>query len=167
MRAHGLRREQPAVQSNWPAAIAGQLRELVERDESGSAVAEMAFVVIPLMLLMITGMVWFGIALNNDLALNNAVQGGSEQLALLRGNAADPCATTVTNVENAAPGLTASSLRFAITLGGTAYTTSCNAITLTSGETAVLTVTYPVTVNVFAFGTHSYTLSATTTELIQ
>jgi Flp pilus assembly protein TadG len=167
MRAEGVRQAEPAVPTVWERRVTAWMRDLVAHDESGSAVAEMAFVVIPLMVLMLTGMVWFGIALNNDLALNNAVQAGSEQLALLRGNAADPCASTVTVVENAAPGLAASNLTFAFTLGGTAYTTTCNGITMTSGETAVLTVTYPVTLNIFQLGSHTYTLSATTTELIQ
>ena len=104
--------------------MTARLRDLAIRDESGSALAEMAFVVVPLMVLMITGMMFFGIALNNDLALNNAVQAGAEQLALLRGNVADPCASTVTDVQNAAPGLTASSLRYTVTLGGTSYSSS-------------------------------------------
>lgn len=159
--------QKATVRAGWARRAAERVHTLVARDESGSAVAEMAFVVMPLMLLMVTGMVFFGIALNNDLALNNAVQAGSEQLALLRGNAADPCASTVTDVENAAPGLAASNLTFAINLGGTAYTTSCNGVTLTSGETAALTVSYPVTINVFQFGSRTYTLSASTTELIQ
>jgi Flp pilus assembly protein TadG len=157
-------------------SLAARLRELLTRDDSGSALAEMAFIVVPLMVTMITGLVWFGIALNSDLALNNAVQSGSEQLALLRGNAADPCAVTATDVGNAAPGLTPSQLNFTITLGGTPYAgsgtsgssaPSCNGVTMTSGETAVLTVTYPVTINVFGWGAHSYIMSASTAELIQ
>jgi Flp pilus assembly protein TadG len=167
------REMRPAEPTPGGQSMAARLRDLALRDESGSAVAEMAFVVVPLMVLMITGMAFFGIALNNDLALNNAVQAGAEQLALLRGNVADPCASTVTDVQNAAPGLAASSLRYTVTLCGTSYsssgttTPSCAGVTMTTGEVAVLTVTYPVTVNVFAFGSHTYTMSATTTELIQ
>jgi Flp pilus assembly protein TadG len=176
MKVELLRQRGSATRARWKRTAAGCLRQLMLHDESGSALAEMAFVVIPLMMLLITGMVWFGIAMNNDLALNNAVQAGSEQLVLLRGNVADPCAATATDVGNAAPGLTASSLTFTITLGGTAYTgtgitgtgaPTCNGITMTSGETATLTVTYPVTVNLYSFGAHTYTLSSATTALIQ
>lgn len=168
-----LRGKGPAQEARRRPAVSARLRDLAIGDESGSALAEMAFVVVPLMVLMITGMVFFGIALNNDLALNNAVQAGAEQLALLRGNVADPCASTVTDVQSAAPGLTASSLRYTVTLGGTSYTSSgttapsCAGVTMTTGEVAVLTVTYPVTVSVFAMGSHTYTMTATTTELIQ
>ncbi len=168
-----LRAKEPAQEAGRRPSLTARLRDLATHDESGSAVAEMAFVVVPLMVLMITGMVFFGIALNNDLALNNAVQAGAEQLALLRGNVSDPCASTVTDVQNAAPGLAASSLRYTVTLGGTSYsssgttTPSCASVTMTTGDVAVLTVTYPVTVNVFAFGSHTYTMSASTTELIQ
>lgn len=176
MQVEQIRQQEPAIQARWKQAVAARLRDLMVRDESGSALAEMAFIVIPLMMLLITGMVWFGIAMNNDLALNNAVQAGSEQLVLLRGNVADPCASTATDVGNAAPGLAAGSLTFTITLGGTAYTgtgtsgsnaPTCNGVTLTSGETATLTTTYPVTVNIYSLGSHTYTLSASTTALIQ
>lgn len=166
MQDRGSRLEEPATKTRWERVMVERLRRLIQEDESGSALAEMAFIVIPLMIMMITGLVWFGLALNNDLALNNAVQAGSEQLALLRGNSADPCADTVTNVQNAAPGLDPTKLTFAITLGGTGYTTTCK-VTLTSGEVETLTVSYPVSVNVFGFGAHTYTLSATTTQLIQ
>jgi len=168
-----LRGKGPAQEAERRPSMTARLRDLAVCDESGSALAEMAFVVVPLMVMMITGMIFFGIALNNDLALNNAVQAGAEQLALLRGNVADPCASTVTDVQNAAPGLATSSLRYTVTLGGTSYsssgttTPSCAGVTMTTGEVAVLTATYPVTVNVFAFGSHTYTMSATTTELIQ
>lgn len=176
MNVERIRQQGPANQARWTQTVATRLRDLMVRDESGSALAEMAFIVIPLMMLMVTGMVWFGIAMNNDLTLNNAVQAGSEQLVLLRGNVADPCASTATDVGNAAPGLTATSLHFTITLGGTPYTgtgtsgsnaPTCNGITLTSGEAATLTATYPITVNIYSMGSHTYTLSSSTTVLIQ
>ncbi|HUB18631.1 MAG TPA: TadE/TadG family type IV pilus assembly protein [Acidobacteriaceae bacterium] len=166
MRPEEMRRQEPTATSTRKAVLRGRLRGFVAHDESGSALAEMV-IVVPLMMLMISGLVWFGIALNNDLALNNAVQAGAEQLVLLRGNSGDPCAATVAAVENAAPGLATSGLTFAISLGSSSYTTSCSGVTMTSGETATLTVTYPVTINVVQYGSHTYTLSATSTGLIQ
>lgn len=134
--------------------------------EEGQSMVEFALVA-PMMLALVMGIFMFGIFMNSYLSLTDAVETGAQQLALLRGNADDPCATTVTNVENSAPGLTAGSLKFSIKLGGTGYTTTCNGVGMTTGETAQLTVTYPITLNLFGLGSQSYTLSASTTELVQ
>lgn len=147
-------------------SIVVRLGAYAAADDRGQSMVEFALVA-PLLMLLLTGTFMFGMALNNYLALTNAVEIGAQQLSLLRGNSSNPCADTVTAVENAAPGLTASSLTFTITLGGTAYGSSCASVALTPAESATLKVTYPATVSPFGMASQTYSLAAQTTELIQ
>jgi Flp pilus assembly protein TadG len=122
----------------------------------------------PMMLLLVTGIFWFGIALNNSLVLTNAVAQGAQLVGVSRGTTTDPCATAVTAVQQAATGLTQSSLTYYLSVNGTSYTgTTCSSATLTAGEYVTLKVTYPVTVYLFAWAPKSFLMSASTTEIIE
>lgn len=148
--------------------------------ESGNALMEAAFT-FPLLLLLVTGLTWFGLAMKNYLVLTNAVTAGAEQVAVSRGQTTDPCALAVTTVDAAASGLTTSSLSFTLSLNGTSFgpssgsSFSCGTSSdLTAfqnsdgGTPAVLTVTYPVNIPLYGWGaTHQVTLSATMSEIIQ
>lgn len=141
--------------------------------ESGQSLVEFAMVA-PLLLLAVTGILWFGLALNNYQVLTNAVGDGARAFALSRGQTTvtDPCAYAVTTVKGAAPNLTASQLTFTMIYtptGGTAktYSTTCSGITLNTGDTIEMTVTYPFAVNVLGWGAKQLTLSAQLTELVQ
>ena len=71
--------------------------------------------VMPVLLLTMTGMASFGFALHNDLMLTNAVNTGAQLLAISRGQTTDPCATAYTAIGGAAPSLkTDLSLTFVI-----------------------------------------------------
>lgn len=158
-----------------PAAVARRVRRQWRASgEDGQSLAEFALIS-PLLLLLVTGVFWFGLALNNDLVLTNAVTSGAQAVAVARGQSPqDPCAAAQTAVKDAAQGLTASSLDFTLTINGTQVGTyegtgswSCSSTTMTAGQYATLTVTYPVTVNLFGAASRQYTMSASTTEVIE
>ena len=156
----------------WP-----RIRALLRREEErGSSLIEFALV-LPILLVVATSTVVFGITLNNYMILTNAVSIGARQLAISRGQTTDPCATTVSAVELAAPTLTAASLSFSYSLNGVSYSgTSCSSASTTTGaagnlvqgQPARVTVTYPC--SLAAYGKNyaaNCTLSSTLTELVQ
>jgi hypothetical protein len=106
--------------------------------------------------------------------LTDAVSTGARVLAINRGQTTDPCALTVTTVDNATPYMNHSSIVFSFSLNGTTYskTSSCTsgAANLVQGGAATVTVTYPC--SIAAYG-HVYdpasscTMTAQTTEIIQ
>jgi Flp pilus assembly protein TadG len=148
--------------------------------EDGQAIVEMAYMA-PVLLLLTFGMCMFGLALNNQLALTNAVQQGAQQLAISRG-VSDPCDTAVTAIEAAAPNLnwSATGIVWSFTIGsGSSSSDTCTSLAsdMTSGATATVSVTYPFTNGIIGTAkpspaggwsfASSFSLYATTTEVIQ
>ena len=146
------------------------------RGNEGSALVEFA-VVLPVLLLVLTGIFTFGVAMNNYNELTEAVNTGARQLAISRGQTTDPCATTVAAVYAAAPTLKQSKLAFSFALDGTAYSgTSCSSSSTTTGaagnlvegQAAEVSVTYPCNLAIYGINlAPSCTLQAQTTELVQ
>ena len=145
-------------------------------DEGAQAAVEMALC-LPVLLLVLTGVLTFGVALHNYLMLTDATNIGARQLAISRGQTTDPCSTTATTVYAAAPNLQQGSLSFRLVLNGTTYsgascssanTTTGAAGNLVQGSTAQVTVTYPCSLAVYATNfAPNCTLTAQTTELVQ
>lgn len=113
---------------------------------------------LPMMLLLVTGVFVFGLAMNNYLLLTNATNTGAQQLAVSRGYTSDPCNTVVTGVYAAAPNLVHTNLTFTLTLNGTVYsgttcssssTTTGSAANMVQGTEAVVNVTYPCNLSVY------------------
>jgi Flp pilus assembly protein TadG len=161
----------------WPRLRAGS--------EEGSALVEFA-VTLPLLMLVVTGITTFGIALNNYLQLTEAVGIGGQQLAVSRGNTLDPCATAAAAIEGAAPYLAPGSLSFTFTLNGASYgpyagnttwsgstcasssTTTGAPANLVQGQPATILATYPCTLAVFGINyAPTCNLSAQVTEIVQ
>ena len=155
------------------------------KGERGSSLVEFAFV-LPLFLLIVTGMTTFGIALNQYLELDNAVTIGAEQLAVSRGTGTDACAAAATAVENAAPFLQANNLNFTIKFTPLASDSTVSSATFTgsgstpptcpsadtnnmdAGGTVQFTATYPCTVTVFGGNiVPGCTLTGSVTEIMQ
>jgi Flp pilus assembly protein TadG len=155
------------------------------RAEQGGSLVEFALV-LPLLMLIVTGITTFGIALNNYMELTEATGIGAQQLAISRGNTTDPCSTVASAVEGAAPYLTPASLQFTLTLDGTAYgpyagnttwsSSTCSSAStstgaagnLVQGQSAVLKVTYPCNLAVYGINyAPSCVLSAQVTEIVQ
>jgi Flp pilus assembly protein TadG len=153
--------------------------------EQGSSLVEFAFV-LPLFLLIVTGMTTLGIAMNQYLELNNAVTIGAQQLAVSRGDGRDACADAVTAVQNAAPFLEASKVNYTIQFTPLASDNTVSAATFTgdgsnpptcpsanqdnmdAGGTVQLTATYPCTVTVYGGNLiPGCTLTGSVTEIVQ
>jgi Flp pilus assembly protein TadG len=145
-------------------------------NEEGQAMVEVALV-LPLLLLVLTGIFAFGLAFNNYILLTEATTIGARTLAISRGATTDPCATASSAVIAAAPLLTPANLTFSFSLNGVSYTgTSCSsgssttgaAANLVQGANAMVTVTYPCSLVVYG-GNYApqCSLQAKMTELIQ
>jgi Flp pilus assembly protein TadG len=159
-----------------PLNFLGQLA-----DSDGGSIIEMALVV-PIMMMMITGLFSIGIALNNYMELTNGVDAGARAFALSRGitvssgsgssQITDPCAYAVSTAKASGPVLSSSAATFSITWtpnGGSAtkYSTTCNGITLTSGDTVQVQVTYPVSMIVYGWKPGVLNMVGQSTELVQ
>jgi len=146
------------------------------RNEGGQALVEFALC-LPLLMLILTGMMTFGIALHNYLELANATSIGARLLAISRGQTLNPCDTAAQAVYHAAPLLKPASLTFSFVLNGTPYsgpscpstsTTTEAAGHLVQGTDAQLTVKYPCNLKVFGYNyAPGCIMTARTTELMQ
>ncbi len=140
--------------------------------EEGQALLEFA-VSLPILLVVVTGILAFGLVLNNYVMLTNATDNGARALAISRGQTTDPCATMVNAVYAAAPVLRQSGYTFAITLNGAKYTgTTCNSsaavANMVQGAQAQVTVSYPCSLAMYGMNAApGCALQAQTTELIQ
>lgn len=168
-RAHtALRKTLPRLRRPAASPILGE-------DEGGSLI-EFAFC-LPVLLLVVTGIYTFGMAINSFMMLVNGTDIGARQLAISRGQTTDPCAITATAVYNAAPNLARGSLTFTFVLNGTTYTgTSCSSSSTTTGAAGNLTqgaaaqvlITYPCTLKVYGADlAPNCSMKAQTTELVQ
>jgi Flp pilus assembly protein TadG len=126
-------------------------------EQEGQALVEMALV-LPVLLMVVTGILIFGLAFNNYLLLTEATSVGARTLAISRGETTNPCATAATAVYAAAPLLVAADLTFTFVLNGTTYKgASCSsgssttgaAGNLKQGASASVTVNYPCSLVVY------------------
>jgi Flp pilus assembly protein TadG len=143
--------------------------ERLVRGEEGGPLVEFAMV-LPMMLVIVTGIFYLGIALALYLQLTNATDIGARLLSVSRGQTTDPCATTVAAIEAAAPNLKTTALTFSYVLDGQAESgTTCTAgaAYLVQGTSASVTVTYPIQVGIYGLGWNTITLKSQTTELVQ
>jgi Flp pilus assembly protein TadG len=160
---------------SWRSAKSGtapRLKGLSRRlfaSDAGGPLVEFALV-LPMMLIVVTGIFYLGIALALYLQLTNATEIGAQLLSVSRGQTTDPCNTTVTAIENAAPNLATGSLTFSYTIDGESYsgsTCTAGAAYMIQGASATVTATYPVHLGIYKQGWSTITLKAQTTELIQ
>lgn len=166
--------------STWKTALCliGAAHPLPLRclGQEGQAMVEMALA-LPILLLVVTGILTFGLAFNNYLLLTEATSVGARTLAISRGATTDPCATASSAVIAAAPLLAPANLSFTFVLNGTSYTgTSCSsgssttgaAGNLVQGTNAVVTVGYPCSLAVYGANyAPKCSLQAQMTELVQ
>jgi Flp pilus assembly protein TadG len=169
-------------QSRERSVIAGICRLLNARDEGGTLV-EFALV-LPMMMLLITGMFSVGIGINNFMVLTNGVGAGARALALSRGQTVpalagtDPCAYAIQIIGNATPSLKQSSLSYTIVwtpttgTGGTYTGTStsssvCTGLSMNSNDAVQVQASYPFTLILMGWRPTALPLTAQTTELVQ
>ncbi len=145
-------------------------------DDSGQSMVELALT-LPALLLVVTGLMAFGVTFSNYMILTDATAVGARQLTVSRGQTTDPCQTLASAVYAAAPSLKQASLTFKVTLNGTVYSgTTCSGSATSGapsnmvlGTNAVVTVTYPYTLNMYGLklAAAGAVLTAQTTELMQ
>jgi Flp pilus assembly protein TadG len=149
----------------------GFVRTCIQKsDETGGSLVEFALC-LPVLLMLVTGMMSFGIAINNYMTLTNAVEVGARQLAISRGQVTDPCSTISATIGSASPLLKSASLSYTFTINGTSYpgtTCTAGAAQLIEGTAAQVQVTYPCTLSFYGKNlVPGCTLQAQTTELVQ
>jgi Flp pilus assembly protein TadG len=126
--------------------------------------------VIPILLLIMTGLLSFGLALHNFMVLTSAVNTGAQLLAISRGQTTDPCATAHSAIAAAAPSLN-SGLSLTFVIDGSTYssTTSCTAgaADMVQGAFAQITASYPCSFGIFEIKNHACNLQTQISEFIQ
>ncbi len=150
--------------------------------EGGGALIEFALV-LPLMVMLITGMASFGLAISNYLILTSSVDSGARALSLARGQtipalaASNPCAYAVQVANNSSPSLNPSSLTYSIAwttinASGTSVTTnysnaSCAGLVLNAGDSVQVRAVYPFTIILYGWRPGALNMVSQTSELVQ
>jgi Flp pilus assembly protein TadG len=138
----------------------------VDQDFGGTMV-ELALV-LPVLLALLTGICAFGVAFSNQQTLTRAVGSGAQYLQQIRTTTTNPCADTLTALENAAPNLTPANITLSFSLNGNSFTGNTCAgdqSYLLPGQPITVTATYPCTLPIYGFKLSSACLlSAKVTE---
>jgi Flp pilus assembly protein TadG len=145
------------------------------RREDGQAMVEFA-IVLPLLLLLVTGMIQFGLLFNKYITLTDAARNGAQTLAIGRG-LSDPCDAAVlqTLQSGSTTGLTSGQVTPSFSsssdyCGSGAYTyntsgnTSGNEV---EGDQATVTATQPFTLSVYGLTLGQLNLSASASDAVQ
>jgi Flp pilus assembly protein TadG len=137
---------------------------------------------VPILLLILLGLVEFGLVLNQDILLWNGVSAAAMQFAISGGASSTPATTAVAAITDAAAVLTAKNISITLTVGsnsacfsGTASSstaagdTACSTqLSANTGNPAKVAATYPCTLTVLQYDFFpDCKLSAQVTELVQ
>jgi Flp pilus assembly protein TadG len=165
--------ERPAVMTKAPAAR--RRRDNCSLGENGVAAIEFALV-LPLLVLLLMGIVQFGLVLASYVQVTNAAGVGAMTFAISRSDET-PWTDTKNAIIAAAPSLTSSSLTMTFSVNGTACTSdsSCNTALTNAAPSggaltpASVTVTYPCgsMLTGYTFWSSTCQLSSTITEGVQ
>jgi Flp pilus assembly protein TadG len=124
----------------------------------GNAIVEFALV-LPILLMVVTGIWQFGVAYNHFIVLTQAATAGAQTLQSDRLSPADdPCADTYNAIVNAAPTLNPAKVSLTISMNGGAAITKNTC----SGQQTQLAMGGPVTVQ----ATYPYTLTVAGLSLV-
>jgi Flp pilus assembly protein TadG len=124
-----------------------------KNSENGQALVEFALVA-PILFLLLFGIVQFGIAFMNNVALTDAVRTGARKAAVSR-SAADPTQATKSAVLGAANDLNQSKVSVTVTSDWV------------SGDNVTVTATYPYQINLLGIVVASGNLHSSTTERVE
>jgi Flp pilus assembly protein TadG len=118
--------------------------------------------VLPLLLLLVLGIIQFGILFNNYVTLTDAVRAGARQAAVSR-TLADPDTATKDRVKSSAAGLDDSKLEITVS----PYDPIEDTPTWAQGGDVTVEAKYPYAVNLFGFVVFSGKLESKTTERVE
>ncbi len=130
-------------------------RRIHVRQERGQSVAEFALV-LPLLMLVLIGIVQFGMVFKQYITLTDAVREGARKAAVSRHRA-----DRVSHVQGAVV-TSGSDLGPTFTTGNVSVTS-----TWTHGEDVVVRATFPFDINVIGIVVHSGTMTSTATERVE
>ena len=132
----------------------GRIRKRIWGREEGNALVELAFVA-PIMMIMLTGLASFAMALYSYQQLGYAVSAAAQQVGAQQGLIGDPCASLESDITNALPGWTVNKFTFTTVitdksgtpntfgpLAGTAFTCTSGAGDMALNEPMTVTVSY-------------------------
>ncbi|MGA2671601.1 MAG: TadE/TadG family type IV pilus assembly protein [Terracidiphilus sp.] len=146
------------------------LGERICAGSEGAAMVEMALM-FPIFLILMTAIFTFGIAINNQLTLTQAVGAGAQYLQTIRTSTTNPCSDTFTAIKNAAPSLTSSKITVTVTMNGITPTQTGNSCSgaqtdLQQQTPVTVTATYPCNLSIYGknYAPNGCALSATVTE---
>lgn len=131
------------------------------RDEKGQAMVEFVLIA-PIFLLLVFGLVQFGILFNNYLTLTDAVRAGARQAAVSR-TLADPVGATETRIDSSASDLNAADLQVTVD----PYDPASGTHTWAQGGNVSVTASYPYSINVLGFVVKSGRITSETTERVE
>ncbi len=142
-------------------------RPRLTRCERGVSALEFA-IAAPVVLMIGIGLLKFGVAMSQYIALTNAAAQGASTFALSRGTTA-PYTSAKTAISGAAANLASGSITTTVKVNGAACTTDsgCSAL-LVAGATALVKTTYPCDLKVMGVDYKpSCTLSAQSAQMVQ
>lgn len=141
-----------------------RLRGTRLRHEEGQGLVEFA-IVLPVLLIVLTGMLQFGLMLNKYITLTDAVRSGARNLSLGRG-LTDPCTPAVDATINSAAvgGLTLAPNQVTATL---LAPDTCSPGNMVEGDSVKISAGFSYTLSVFGMKITTVPLSASATDAIE
>jgi Flp pilus assembly protein TadG len=131
------------------------IKRFRSKRENGQTMVEFALV-LPILLMLLLGVIQFGIAFNNYLAVTDAVRAGARQGAVARYlPPGDRCPSVENRVRESADNLDQAKLGV-----------TC-ASTFVPGEDVTVSASYPYSINILGMVVKSGDLTATTTERVE
>lgn len=158
-----------------------RLRAALGARNEGSALVEMA-VVLPVMMVLITGTCSLGLVLNDYLVLTNSVQSGAMQVAVSAGQSGlDPCNLAATTISGGAPTLAAANITYSFVFSGaptgqtgqgpfkgtSASTCSSYNAYLNANTSFTVTAKYPIQLFIFGWSPQSFSLQTQSAQMVQ
>ena len=125
----------------------------LKEDEQGQTMVEFA-ILFPVLVVMLFGIIQFGIVFNNYLALTDAVRAGAREASVAR-QTADPSSAAAAAVRSSAADLNQSALSVTVTSGWT------------PGSDVTVAASYPFSISLLGWVVTTGSLKSQTTERVE
>jgi Flp pilus assembly protein TadG len=139
-------------------------RNLIQ-NQKGQAFVEFA-IVLPILLLLVFGIIQFGILFNNYLTLTDAVRAGARQAAVSR-TLSDQVGPAIARVRAAASDLPSSTDPSVLPVTVTPFDPSTGTQSWVQGGDVTVTATYPYSINLLGLVVKTGNLTSQTTERVE
>ena len=141
-------------------------RRLAWSREDGQSLVEFALM-LPVLLLILTGIIKFGLMFNNYITLTDAARSGARALALDRGMQGNPCAPAIQQaLGTATPALNANNISITTSFSGSE--TCMTGVGWFQGDQATMTASYGCDLTILGINLYpGCTLTASATEAIE